>query len=125
MKNYMRIHDIVLNFENLGKIVKDKCAVGTSEVDANLFLLSPRYAGKPICMDELEQAYVNLVAPNQVEPIVIECDTLGDEIYLIPAEEFVDAIGTYTADLSLRFIGNRKMVSPKFTFEVVETNERG
>lgn len=121
----MRIHDIVLNFEALGKIVKDKSAVGSGEVDANLFLLSPMYAGKPVKLDELENAYVNLIIPNQVEPVVIECDTLGDKIYFIPSEEFVDIIGTYTADLSLRFSRKRKMVSPKFSFNVVQTNEQG
>lgn len=121
----MRIHDIVLNFEALGKIVKDKSAVGSGEVDANLFLLSPMYAGKPIRLDELENAYVNLMIPNQAEPIIIECDTIGDKIYFIPSEEFVDTVGEYVGDLSLRFSRKRKMVSPKFSFNVVQTNEQG
>ena len=121
----MRIHDLVLNFENLGKIVKDKSAVGSGEIDANMFLLSPMYSGKLIRLDELENAYVNLMIPNQAEPIIIECDTLGDKVYFIPSEEFIDTIGTYTADLSLKFTKNRKMVSPKFSFNVVQTNEQG
>lgn len=116
----MRIHDLILNFKNLDKVVKDKSAVGSGEVDANIFLLSPMFTGKPIGLNELEIAYVNLIIPNQVEPTVIECDTLGDKVYFIPSEEFVDTIGTYTVDLSLKFTKNRKMVSPKFSFNVVQ-----
>lgn len=123
--NNIRGCAMTLEFGNLGKTIKTNAKFTSSDINTCLMAIQLLNGGSPIILDESSVVYANIERPDGT--LVTNKVTVIDGSIGVVAIHFnslaTEIDGTATMDITVRHLGNEKVVSPKVSFVIYESND--
>ena len=123
--NNIRGYAISLDFNNLGKIIKTTAKFTSGDRNTSIIAIQLLNNGHPIILEESTILYANVERPDGTL-VTNKCEVLDGSIgaILVPLNALTMEIeGTPIMDITLRHLGNEKIVSPKISFKIYESND--
>lgn len=123
--NNIRGCAMTLEFSNLGKTIKTEAKFTSGDINTSLIAIQLLNGGSPIVLDESSVVYANIVRADGtlVTNKVVVIDGSIGAVALHLNQLATEVVGTAVVDITVRHLENKKIVSPKFSFRVFETND--